>query len=988
MTQAFRIGDARSAALRFTFDGKTYEGRAGDTLASALLANGVHLVGRSFKYHRPRGILSAGSEEPNALVTIDRGCGRVTPNLRATQVELYEGLAAHSQNRWPSLVFDLGAAAGLASRLLPAGFYYKTFMWPPAAWRHFYEPLIRRAAGLGQAPRDPDPDFYAQQYAHCDVLVIGAGAAGLAAAVKAGCAGARVMLCDEQNAFGGSLLAEPQARIDDTPATEWAARQIESLRAMPDVRLLPRSTAFGMHAQNFIGIVERVSDHLAEPGNPPRERLWQVRARRIVLATGAHERPLVFPGDDRPGVMLADAARVYAHRHGVLVGRRIVVAAAHDSAYAAALDLQRAGAHIALIADLRDSHEFSMVEEARVAGLNISRAAEIVATSGRRRVASVRLRMRDGTMQTVACDALLMSGGWTPSVHLLSQARGALRFDDALQAFAPGALPPDISCAGACNGSFGLAAAIAEGQAAGRDAATASGFPTSASAAPLVDERPSFVRQQAHTPTSAPHPKAFVDFQNDVTSADIALAVREGFRSVEHIKRYTTTGMATDQGKTSNMNALDIAAREMGRAMSEVGLTTFRQPYTPVTFGALAGPARGDLYEPVRHTPSHEWALRRGAIFEDAGQWKRASAFPRDGEKLEAAVTRECRTVRECVGVFDASTLGKIEVAGPDALEFLNRMYVNDVSKLVIGRCRYALMLGENGFVMDDGIVGRLDAHRFHVTTTSGGLAHVLAHMEDFRQTEFTDLRVWLTDVTEQWATFAVQGPRAREIVAPLIEGVDVSAGEAPHMSLREGQILDAPLRLFRASFTGECGFEINVPSGAGPRIWEALTQRVEAVGGCAYGLEALDVLRAEKGYIIVGQETDGSTTPDDLGYGRMIGRAKPDFIGKRSLTLPHLARPDRPQLVGLLTRDPAAVLEEGSQIVPSPRPAIGAHALGHVTTARRSPTLGRTIALALVENGRARLGDTLYATATTGMLAVEVGAPVFYDPSGSRLDG
>jgi sarcosine oxidase, subunit alpha len=997
MSQPFRVDGLgfvdRSRPIRFTFDGVAYQGYAGDTLASALLANGVHLVGRSYKYHRPRGILSAGAEEPNALVSLSRGPGRFTPNLRATQIELYEGLEASSQNRWPSLAFDVGAVNDLLSPLLGAGFYYKTFMGPNLigknwAWTHVYEPAIRRAAGLGVGPREPDPDRYQRTFAHCDVLVVGAGPAGLAAALAASASGARVVVCDENPAPGGSLLAEAEARIEGLSALDWLAKAVAQLRDAPNLRLMTRTQAFGYYAQNFLALNERIAegDLIADP-DLPRERLWQIRAREVVLATGAIERPLVFPDNDRPGVMLADAARRYCRQYGVKVGARVAVVTAHDGAYRAALEMKKAGVDVALIADLRPDAKGPLPEAARAAGVEVAAGAEILGVDGRLRVKAVRVSLA-GARRTVACDALLMSGGWTPSVHLFSQSRGRLVFDEARQAFKPGASAQRERSVGACNATFDLAGALAEGDAAGRAAASAAGFAAPAARIYVVEGAlPALGAAYVAAPApGARRAKAFVDFQNDVCASDVNLAVQEGMRSIEHIKRYTTTGMATDQGKLSNMNALAIAARALAKPVPEVGLTTFRPPYTPVSFGAFAGPARGELFDPVRRTPIHDWAAENGAKFEDVGAWKRAWYLPIGRESMREAVARECRTTREAVGLFDASTLGKIEVVGPDAATFLERMYANAFRKLEVGRCRYGLMLSEAGFLMDDGVVARLKPDRFHVTTTTGGAPHVLAHMEDYLQTEFTDLKVWLTSTTEQWATIAVQGPRARDCVAPLIEGVDLANAAFPHMSVREARACGVPARLMRVSFTGELGYEINVPSHYGRAVWEAARREVEKRGGCAYGTEAMHVMRAEKGFVIVGQETDGTVTLADLGLDWAIGKSKKDFVGKRSLDRPDMLKANRKQLVGLLTEDPAIVLEEGAQVTESANPPTGSSALGHVTSSYASAALGRSIALALVAAGRSRIGARLNVPMPGGAVPVTVTSSIFYDKAGARL--
>ncbi|CAM5470140.1 sarcosine oxidase subunit alpha [Aquamicrobium terrae] len=991
VSKAGRLKDAKAA--RFTFDGVSYAGVEGDTLASALLANGVHLVGRSFKYHRPRGILSAGAEEPNALVQVERDAARKTPNVRATVQELYDGLKASSQNRWPSLSFDVGAVNDLFSPFFSAGFYYKTFMWPKSAWKSLYEPNIRAAAGLGVAPDLPDPDRYASRFAHCEVLVVGAGAAGLAAALAAAETGVRVILADEQAQAGGALRFENGARIEGQDGWSWAEAAIARLKAMDNVRVLTRTTAFGYYAQNFVGLVERVSEHLAAPGaDLPRERLWQVRARRVVLATGAIERHMVFADNDRPGVMLASAARTYLNHYGVAVGRQVGVYTANDSAYAAAIDLKKAGVDIAAIVDLRDNPAGELIDQARAAGIEIHDGRAVVRVGGKLRVSSMTVQPKNGgSERTIPVDALLMSAGWTPSVHLFSQSRGKVAFNPDTRRFVPGDYAQECVSVGACNGTDGLAASLEEAFAAGAKAAKEAGGKGARTPRPKVEASENWSRGMlGAAPGAGPDAKvkAFVDFQNDVTAKDIRQAVREGMRSIEHVKRFTTNGMATDQGKTSNLHGLAIAAETLGKPMPEVGLTTFRPPYTPVTFGAIVNLSRGSLFDPTRRTATHGWAERHGAVFEDVGQWKRAWYFPRGGEDMHAAVNRECVTVRESAGLFDASTLGKIEVVGPDAAKFMELLYTNPWEKLEVGRCRYGIMLREDGFIYDDGVVGRLAADRFHVTTTTGGAPRVLNHMEDYLQTEFPHLKVWLTSISEQWAVIAVQGPNSRKIIEPLVEGIDMSDAAMPHMSVREGRICGVPTRLFRMSFSGERGFEVNVPADYGEAVWEALWAEGQKHGACAYGTEAMHVLRAEKGYIIVGQDTDGTVTPNDAGLDWAVGKKKADFVGIRGLKRPDLVAKGRKQLVGLKTRDPKAVLEEGAHLVEHPDQPIPMKMIGHVTSSYWSPNCGRSIALALVKNGRERLGQTLYVPMPDGTVEVEVTGTVFFDEKGERLNG
>ena len=938
----------RSRTVNFSFDGVRYQGFAGDTLASALLANGVSLFGRSFKYHRPRGLLAAGSEEPNALVSVTRGPGRFTPNLRATGVEIYEGLEAVSQNRWPSLKTDLGAVNDRLGMFLPAGFYNKTFMWPRSFWDKLYEPAIRRMAGLGDAPTEEDPDHYAATYAHCDLLIVGAGPAGIEAALEACGTDKRVVLIDEQDELGGGALSDPAQ-------WPWLVDSVARLTQAENVALLTRTTAFGYYHDNFIGAVERLTDHLAQPGKGAREKLWRIRAGEVVLAQGAIERPLVFAGNDVPGVMLASAARTYLHRHGVAVGKSIALMATHDSGWHDAFAHARAGVEVVVIVDVRGEVEGALRVEAAALGIKVVLDHSVIAVGGRHRASSIEIYPNGGRQaMRIDCDTLLMAGGWTPSVHLWSHSKGSLAWRDDLGAYVPDKANELVRCVGACSGKWNFG----KGQ--------------------VIDMLP--------TPRDPARIMAFVDFQNDVTAKDIKLAVREGFRSIEHIKRYTTNGMATDQGKTSNLNGLQIASQALGRPVVDVGLTTFRPPYTPQTFGALAGHAKGELFQPLRKSPIDGWAETNGAVFELVAQWRRARYFPRGGEDMLAAVNRECRAVRGAVGIFDASTLGKIEVVGADAAEFLNRLYTNPWKGLEPGRCRYGLLLKEDGFITDDGVSARMAPDRFHLTTTTGGAARVLNMMEDYLQTEWPDLNVWLTSTTEQWAVIALQGPNARKMLEPLVEGIDLSAEVFPHMAVREGTICGVPTRLFRVSFTGELGFEINVPAAFGRALWERLMEAGAAHGIVPYGTEAMHVLRAEKGFIIVGQDTDGTVTPDDAGLGWAVGKKKPDFVGKRSLARPDIVAAGRKQLVGLLTEDPNVVLEEGAQIVADPDEAVPMTMIGHVTSSYWSEALGRSIALALVAGGRDRMGNTLFVPMPGRTIRATVSSMVFHDPEGARV--
>jgi sarcosine oxidase subunit alpha len=958
--QSFRLPEGgridRERPLSFRFDDRRFTGFGGDTLASALLANGVHLVGRSF--------------------------------------ELYEGLEAFSQNRWPSLRYDVGEINNLVSRIIPSGFYYKTFMWPKRAWMT-YEHFIRRAAGLGKAPDGPDPDYYDKMHAHCDVLVVGAGPAGLAAALAAARTGARVILADEQPEPGGALLGRNE-RIGEKPAMEWVVATRGELESFDDVRILTRSTVAGYYDHNYLTIAERVGDHLP-PGtleNRPRQRLWKVRAAQVVLATGAHERPLVFRDNDRPGIMLASAAQAYVNRYAVRPGDQAVVAANNDSAYAVAVDLADAGIQVTMV-DVRREPPDARRALLRKRGVEVLPGHALVSAAGRERVKSVEVAALntagdgfDGTPRTIPCDLVCMSGGWNPAVHLFSQSKGRLAFDEQKACFVPGESFQAERSAGSASGAFELAYVLSEGREAGKVAAAEAGFRKRGSnVSPRVelDEESPIAPLWALPPRGASQSKHFVDFQNDVTVADIGLAAREGYRSVEHLKRYTTTGMGTDQGKTANVNALAILARQLGVELSAVGTTTFRPPYTPVTFGALAGRDIGELADPVRMTPIHGWHVERGAMFEAVGQWMRPWYYPQAGESMHDAVNRECLATRNAIGILDATTLGKIDIQGPDAAELLDRIYTNNWKSLEVGRCRYGLMCGEDGMLFDDGVTTRLGEQHYFMTTTSGNAARVLGWLEEWLQTEWPELRVYCNSVTEQWCTVGIAGPLARDLLGELTADIDLDPNAFPFMSFRSGTVAGIPARVMRVSFTGELSYEISVAANYGLWLWTTLMNAGRKYGITPFGTETMHVLRAEKGFIIAGQDSDGTVMPADLGLAWAVSQSK-DFLGKRSMSRPDSVRDDRKQLVGLLTENPADVLPEGGQIVDTVTPSPPMKMIGHVTSSYYSANLGHSIALALIKGGRQRDGDRVFIPLEDRTISATITEPRFFDKAGERL--
>lgn len=984
--------------INFTYNGKQMQGVAGDTLASALLANGVNVVGRSFKYSRPRGIVGHGAEEPNAIMQIGSGAATV-PNLKATQVELYEGLESASVNGWPNVNFDLMSITGWFGRMMPPGFYYKTFMYPAKLWMT-YEHFIRKAAGLGSAPVQDDPDSYDKLNQHCDLLVVGAGPAGLVAAREAARAGARVIIADEQNEFGGSLLASTN-NIDGQPATSWVDELVADLEGFSNVQTLPRSTVFGYYDHNFLGILQRRTDHLgisADSGS--RQRLHRVRAKRVILATGAFERPLVFAQNDIPGVMQASSVSTYINRYGVAPGNRMILFTTNDSAYQTAIDWHRAGRAVVAVVDSRCAPSGEIVAAAKEMGIRVIAGSGVIEAQGGKRVrrALVAPLNADGTeiagaVEKLACDLIACSGGWSPAIHLSSHTGAKPVWDESIIGFKPGQSVQKEHSAGACGGTYSLAGCIAEGASAGAEAAKLAGCGDGTVHFPMPQIK-EYSEQPAQALFLVPHTKApsrapsqFVDMQLDVSASGIELAVREGFKSVEHIKRYTAMGFGTDQGKLGNINGMAILANALGQSIEQTGTTIFRPSYSPTTFGAIAGADVGALFDPERYTAMHRWHQEQGAEFEDVGQWKRAWYFPRTGESMQDTVNRECLAVRNSVGILDASTLGKIDIQGPDAAEFITRMYTNSYLKLVPGKCRYGVMLKEDGMIFDDGVCACIGDNHYLMFTTTGGAAGVLAWLELWQQTEWPDLKVYFTSVTDHWTTATITGPNARKVLAKVCDDIDLANDAFQFMDWRDGTVAGVAARVFRISFTGELTYEINVPAHYGRHIWEALIAAGEEFDITPYGTESMHVLRAEKGFIIVGQDTDGSMTPADMNMDWVVGKNKTfSFIGKRSLQRSDSVRENRKQLVGLKTVDGAQVLPEGAQVVFNPEEKIPMSMQGHVTSSYFSANLGHSIALAVVKGGHGMKGKTVYCPLADGRtIAAEIVSSVFYDPKGER---
>jgi sarcosine oxidase, subunit alpha len=982
--------------VSFKFNGKTYYGYKGDTLASALLANNIHLIGRSFKYHRPRGIMSAGSEEPNAIVQVGTDKALTEPNVRATELEIYDGLKATSQNCWPSVNFDIGGINNIISPFLPAGFYYKTFMWPSSFWEK-YEYFIRHSAGLGKSPTKPDTDIYDHKYVHCDVLVIGAGISGIMAAKTAATNNLKTVLLEEKSNIGGSTIYQNSEnfKINEKISSDWLSNEIQELTKLDNLEIKTRTSVAAYHGYNYLLARQNFTDHLNdnEKQDKVRQRLLKIRAKKVIVATGSLERPLIFNNNDRPGIMLSSAVKKYADYYGVVCGKQNVLFTNNDSAYETAISLFKKGIKVQAIIDIRENSNSSIVKEAKNLGIRIYWSHTVTDTYGYKKLKKISImeiskdgQSTVGSKINIVCDCLGVAGGWTPAVHLFTQSGGKLKFRDADQVFIPDNYTSKQTSIGSCNGDFELEDIIKNSSKILKDFLKIK--KTDYENLSIINSKEVDKKNIWLLPSDKVigKTKPFVDFQNDATAKDIKLALREGFRSIEHVKRYTTTGMGTDQGKLGNMHALGIIADTAGVKMGELGTTTFRPPYTPLTFGTIVGRNVGEYFDIFRRTPMNDWHVKHKAEFENVGQWKRAWYYPKNNETMDEAVQRESLAARKSAGILDASTLGKIDIQGSDASEFLNRVYTNAWSKLGIGKCRYGLMLNEDGMVYDDGVTTRLGENRYIMTTTTGGAANVMGKLEDYLQTEWPELDVYLTSVTDHFATASVCGPNSKKILNKLISDLDLSDENFPHMSYKESYIGKIKCRVMRISFTGEHSYEINVQANFGKSLWEQCIEAGKEFEITPYGTETMHLLRAEKGFIIVGQDTDGTMTPIDLQMDWIVSKKKYDFIGKRSLYRSDTMREDRKQLVGLVTDNPKEVLEEGAQIV-SKLNQNPVEMLGHITSSYFSPNLNKSIALAVLRGGKNMMGKKLFVPMEDRSINVTVVDPVFLDKENKRLN-
>lgn len=965
------------APISFIFNDRKYTARSGDTLASALLANGQKLVARSFKYHRPRGIFSAGPEEPNALVELRTGAHR-EPNTRATVIEMFDGLEASSQNHIGPLGFDVMAINDALSTFLSAGFYYKTFMWPKAFWEKLYEPMIRAAAGLGKLSMQEDPDSYEKGFLHTDLLIIGAGPAGLSAALAAGRAGHRVLLADEDFLPGGRLNQE-RFDVGGQPGATWASNAITELTTLPNVRVLTRTTVYGVYDHGIYGALERVSDHLPTGSHDkPRHILWRIYAKRSLLCSGATERSIAFGNNDRPGIMLAGAARAYLNRFGVSPGRQVAIFTNNDDGWRTAADFHAAGVEVTAVVDTRS------IAPPLDLDVPVYMGNRVCDTSGRLALHSVTLT----SGQTIYCDCLAVSGGWSPNVHLTCHQRARPVWDDTLVAFVPGAdLPTEMQVAGAAKGDMDLASALNAGHQSALAILKDAGNNTSVPSAPSAQAESSRITAFWQVPDC--RGRAWIDMQNDVTSKDLQLSHREGFRSVEHAKRYTTLGMATDQGKTSNVLGLAVMADIAGQTIPETGTTIFRPPYTPIPIAALAGRSRGKHFRPTRLPPSHNWASAQGASFVEVGAWLRAQWFAQPGEThWRDSVDREVRQTRESVGYCDVTTLGKIDVQGRDAAEFLDKIYANTFSTLKVGRVRYGLMLREDGFVMDDGTTARLAEHHFLMTTTTANAVNVFRHMEFCRQCLWPDMDVHLVSATEQWAQYAIAGPNSRSLLESIVDApFDISNEGFPFMACSSLTVCNGtPARLFRISFSGELAYELAVPARYGHALMDALAEHGKPFNATPYGLEALGVMRIEKGHA-AGNELNGQTTAANLGLGRMVSTKK-DCIGQTLSLRSALNKDDAIQLVGFMPVDKRETLRAGAHFIAEGAQSTLANDEGWMTSVAYSPSVQSSIGLGYIRCGQNRMGEQVVASSPlhNEQIAVTIVSPHFVDPEGVRL--
>ncbi|MDC3155591.1 sarcosine oxidase subunit alpha family protein [Candidatus Pelagibacter sp.] len=982
--------------VSFKFNGSRYYGYKGDTLASALLANDIHLVGRSFKYHRPRGIMTSGSEEPNAIVQLHNNSDRTEPNVRATEIEIYEGLEASSQNCWPSVNFDIGGINNLLSPLLPAGFYYKTFMWPASFWEK-YEYFIRKSAGLGKSPTTPDPDIYEHEYIHCDVLIVGAGISGIMAAKTAAKNGLKTLLVDEKPNLGGSTVYQNSEhfKINNQNSGSWLEKEINEIKKIDNLDIRIRTSVAAFHGYNFLLARENLTDHLPieQRKNKTRQKLLKIRAKKVITATGSLERPLIFDNNDRPGILLSSAIKRYADLFGVACGEKNIFLTNNDSAYETAISLIQKGIKVEAIVDNREEIESKLLYEVEKNNVKVFKGFTIVNTNGYKKINKVSLMKLSkdgqkviGSKINLSCDCLGVSGGWTPAVHLFTQSGGKLKFREEDQVFIPNKYSSEQISIGACNGDLTLEDIIENTPKYLKEFLNIK--KTDYDNVEVFSSENKSKRNIWLLPSDKilGKTKSFVDYQNDATAKDIKLALREGFRSIEHVKRYTTTGMGTDQGKLGNMHALGIISETAGTKMGEHGTTTFRPPYTPLTFGTIVGRNVGEYFDIFRKTPMHEWHLKNKAEFENVGQWKRAWYYPKNNENMFEAVQRESKAARESAGILDASTLGKIDIQGTDASEFLNRVYTNAWSKLAVGKCRYGLMLNEDGMVYDDGVTTRLGENHYIMTTTTGGAANVLGKLEDYLQTEWPELDVYLTSVTDHFATISVCGPNSKKIISNVIPDLDLSDENFPHMSFKNTKIGKINCRVMRISFTGEHSYEINIQANYANSVWEKCMEVGKDFNITPYGTETMHLLRAEKGFIIVGQDTDATMTPIDLQMDWIVSKKKYDFIGKRSLYRSDTIKDDRKQLVGLLTDNPNEILEEGAQIVADVNKSP-IEMLGHVTSSYYSPNLKKSIALGVVRGGKNMMGKKLIIPMENKTINVTVADPVFLDKENKRLN-